>query len=70
MRTKIQELQRQLIELSELEDSFFKSRAYKNASLALNEMTDEESTKEKLLLIFLESGILLIIKQKNSSIMV
>lgn len=47
MKTKVQELQRQLIELSELEDSFFKSRAYKNASLALNEMMDEEFDKRE-----------------------
>lgn len=45
METKVQMLQRQLIELSELEDSFFKSRAYKNASLALNDITDEEFDK-------------------------
>lgn len=32
----------QLIELSDLEDSFFKSRAYKNAALTLRNMSEEE----------------------------
>ena len=36
---------KQLVELSQLEDSFFKSRAYSNAALTLEQINDEEFIK-------------------------
>ena len=36
---------KQLVELSQLEDSFFKSRAYSNAALTLEQISDEEFIK-------------------------